>query len=68
MHENGIIKVTCMNTQEQFRLYGDDKYWNLDEKKQFLRTTRNLWRNYVDGRRGMHFKTHGAQESPAEEF
>lgn len=52
MHENGIIKVRCMSTNKQFRLYGDDKYWNLDEKKGFLRNTRNLWRNVVDGQRG----------------
>ncbi len=61
MHENGIIKVRCMSTKKQFRLYGDDKYWNLDERKNFLRSTRNLWRNLVDGRTGQHFASHGAK-------
>ena len=55
MHDgdNGIITLTCLNSHNQIKLYGDDKYWNLDEKKRFMRETRNLWRKVVDGKRGM---------------
>lgn len=67
MYDNGIIKIHCMNTQQLFRLYGDDKYWNLDEKKGFLRSTGNLWRNVVDGQKGQHFQTAGARYSKAEQ-
>lgn len=49
-----------------FKLYGDEKYWNLDERKGFLRNTRNLWKDVVDGRKGQHFYTPGARGSRAE--
>jgi len=41
--DDGIITVYDMAQRENLKLYGDDKYWNLDVKDEFMASTRSLW-------------------------
>lgn len=41
--KDGIYDITCMNTKEQITVYNDDKYWNHDERDEFMAQTRTLW-------------------------
>ena len=37
-----------MSTKEYMKFYGEDKYWNMDLKKDFLGSTRSLWIGNAD--------------------
>lgn len=41
--KDGIISVYCMNTKDHLKFYGEDKYWNVDHKEDFLGQTRTMW-------------------------
>jgi len=48
--DDGIITVYDMNTKDNLKFYGDDKYWNLDVKEEFMANTRGLWKNNFDNK------------------
>ena len=35
-HEDGILTVHCMSTKDYLKFYNNEKYWNLDEREDFL--------------------------------
>lgn len=37
-----------MSTRDYLKLYGEDKYWNMDLKDDFLKQTGNLWKGIAD--------------------
>jgi len=39
-----------MAQRENLRLYGEDKYWNLDLKDEFMSQTRGLWIGNFDSK------------------
>lgn len=41
--DDGIVTVYDMKTRDNLKFYGEDKYWNLDLKDEFMANTRNLW-------------------------
>jgi hypothetical protein len=41
--EDGILSVYCMSTRDYLKFYGEDKYWNVDLKEDFLSQTRSMW-------------------------
>jgi hypothetical protein len=41
--EDGIWRITCQNSLEEIWVYNDDRCWNPDLKKSFLRRVSNLW-------------------------
>jgi hypothetical protein len=43
--EDGILSIHCMSTKDYMKFYNEDKYWNLDEKADFIAQTRSMWRN-----------------------
>ena len=53
--KDGIINVHCMNTKEYLKFYGEDKYWNVEHKEDFLSQTRSLWLNNTDKYQGRIF-------------
>lgn len=48
MKDDGILTVHDMNSKDTLKLYGDDKYWNLDLKDDFMANTRGLWKGNFD--------------------
>lgn len=55
-----------MSTREYLKFYGDDKYWNLDVKEDFLNQTRTLWRNNTNKYEGgVFYINHRASEENA---
>lgn len=62
MRDDGIITVHCMDTKEYLKFYGEDKYWNLEHKDDFMQQTRNLWKGISDDKRaGMSFNIEGRE-------
>jgi hypothetical protein len=55
--EDGVLTIHCMSTKSDLKFYNDKKYWNLDERDDFIRQTNNLWNDYTDKRNGHIFKT-----------
>lgn len=51
MKDDGIITVYDMNTRDNLKFYGEDKYWNLDLKDEFMASTRGLWKGNFDCKR-----------------
>lgn len=41
-----------MSTRDYLKLYGEDKYWNMDLKDDFMKQTGNLWRGIGDKHNG----------------
>jgi hypothetical protein len=41
--DDGIMTVYDMAQRENLKFYGEDKYWNLDLKDEFMGQTRSLW-------------------------
>jgi hypothetical protein len=41
--DDGILTVHDMSTKDYLKLYNEDKYWNIDLKKDFMSQTRSLW-------------------------
>ena len=55
--DDGIMTIYDMAERENLKLYGDDKYWNLDIKDEFMGQTRSLWAgNFNDKRDGSIFQ------------
>ncbi len=54
--EDGILNIYCMSTRDYLKLYGEDKYWNLDLKEDFMKQTGNLWKGIGDKYEGQIFK------------
>jgi hypothetical protein len=46
--DDGILSVKCMSTNEFLKFYNEDKYWNLEQKEDFIGQTRSLWKNLTD--------------------
>jgi hypothetical protein len=55
--DDGIMTVHCMSTKDYLKFYGDDKYWNLDLKADFMTQTRNLWKGLSEKDSGRLFHT-----------
>lgn len=53
--EDGILTVECMNTKDHMKFYNEKKYWNLDERDDFMNQTNSLWRNTTDKYEGSIF-------------
>jgi hypothetical protein len=54
--DDGIMTVYDMSTKKNLKLYGEDKYWNLDLKDEFVGQTKNLWLgNFSDKKNGSIF-------------
>jgi len=43
--DDGIVTVYDMNTRDNLKFYGEDKYWNMELKDEFMANTRGLWKN-----------------------
>ena len=41
--DDGIMTVYDMAERENLKFYGEDKYWNMDVKDEFMASTRGLW-------------------------
>lgn len=55
--DDGIVTVYDMNTRDNLKFYGEDKYWNLDLKDEFMANTRGLWKgNFANKRQGSIFQ------------
>lgn len=64
--DDGILTVYDMSTREYLKFYGEDKYWNVEHKEDFLNQTRSLWRNNSDKYNGHIFNVnHRANEEVA---
>ena len=50
MKDDGILTVHDMGSKDALKLYGDDKYWNLDLKDEFMANTRGLWKGNFDSK------------------
>lgn len=44
-----------MDTKEILRFYNDEKYWNLDQREEFINQTTTLWRGLADKKNGQIF-------------
>ena len=40
---DGILTVYDMSKRHYLKFYGEDKYWNMDIKEDFLGQTRSMW-------------------------
>lgn len=46
--DDGLLDVTCMNSQRNLVFYNENKYWNPSLKGEFLARVTNLWtRDYA---------------------
>jgi hypothetical protein len=60
---DGILTVYDMSKREYLKFYGEDKYWNMDLKEDFLGQTRSMWRGIGDKYGGRIFNlSHRASE------
>ena len=57
--DDGILTVTCMHTQDQIKLYNEEKYWNVDVRDEFMDSTTTLWKGLGDKYDGHIFKVPG---------
>ena len=48
--DDGIITVYDMDKKDNLKFYGEDKYWNLELKEEFMANTRTLWRGNFDNK------------------
>ena len=39
-----------MDKKDNLKLYGDEKYWNLDVRDEFMASTRGLWKGNFDNK------------------
>ena len=53
--DDGILNIYCMSTRDYLKFYGDDKYWNMDLKEDFLGQTRSLWKGLKSKYQGQIF-------------
>jgi len=63
--EDGILSVHCMSTKDYLKFYGEDKYWNMNLKEDFLGQTRSLWKHNGDKYNGhiFHLASHADEET-----
>ena len=61
------MTVYDMAQKENLKLYGEDKYWNLDLKDEFMGQTRQLWQgNFSNKYEGQIFTLdHAASDEEA---
>ena len=60
---DGILTVYDMSNREYLKFYGEDKYWNMEIKEDFLNQTRSMWRGNGDKYDGRIFNlAHRANE------
>lgn len=60
---DGILTVYDMNNRDYLKFYGEDKYWNMELKEDFLNQTRSMWRGNGDKYDGRIFNiAHRANE------
>ena len=57
--DDGIINVYCMNTKNYLKFYGEDKYWNVELKDDFMGQTRTLWEDNINKYQGRIFHQRG---------
>lgn len=63
---DGILNIYCMSTRDYLKFYGEDKYWNMDVKEDFMNQTTTMWRGIGDKYNGQIFKiSHRANEETA---
>lgn len=63
---DGILNIYCMSTRDYLKFYGEDKYWNMDVKEDFVNQTTNMWKGIGDKYDGQIFKiSHRANEETA---
>jgi len=56
--DDGILTVYDMHSKDNLKFYGEDKYWNMDLKDEFMAQTRDLWiGNFSDKNNGSIFRT-----------
>lgn len=41
--KDGITSMHCMSTGDYLKVYNEDKYWNLENREEFMAETRSLW-------------------------
>ena len=41
--DDGLWRVTCLNTKKSFVIYNDPRHWNGDVRDEFLRNRLGLW-------------------------
>lgn len=41
--ENGLWRITCLNTQKTMLVYDNPKHWNLELREAFFKKILNLW-------------------------
>ncbi len=41
--EDGLWRITCMNTQKRFLVYNDENHWNSTLRAEFLKNKLGLW-------------------------
>ncbi len=41
--EDGLWRITCLNTQNTMLVYNNPKNWNIDLREEFFKKTLNLW-------------------------
>lgn len=56
---DGIMTVHDMDTKDYLKFYNEDKYWNLDLKKEFYKDTGHLWRELTHRYNGHIFNVGG---------
>ena len=60
---DGILNIYDMSRRHYLKFYGEDKYWNMDIKEDFLGQTRSLWQGNNDKYDGRIFNlAHRANE------
>jgi hypothetical protein len=60
---DGILTVYDMSNREYLKFYGEDKYWNMELKDDFMNQTRSLWKGENSKYDGRIFNlTHNANE------
>ena len=60
---DGILTVYDMSKRHYLKFYGEDKYWNMDIKEEFLGQTRSMWLGNADKYDGRIFNiAHRANE------
>ena len=48
-----------MDSKGLIKLYGEDKYWNINEKEEFMNSTNTLWRGMSSKYTGQTVSTYG---------
>lgn len=60
---DGILTIYDMANRDYLKFYGEEKYWNQDNKEDFLNQTRSLWKGNADKYDGRIFNiAHKANE------